>query len=40
MKQESCKPEKNEQQIELDGEQEQNNYETLLIQHINEEEFK
>ena len=33
------KPEKNEQNIELDEEQEKDPYETLLIWHI-EEEFK
>ena len=31
IKQELCKPEKKEQQIELDEEQEKNPYETLLI---------
>ena len=40
MKQELCVPEKKENQIELDKEQEKNPYETLLIQGIEEEELK
>ena len=40
IKQELCKSEKKEQQIELDEEKEKNPYETLLIWDIKEEELK
>ena len=40
IRQELCKPEKREQQIELDEEQEVDHYEKLLISDIKEEELK
>ena len=39
LKQELCKPEKNEQQIELEEKQGKNPYETMLMQDIKKEEL-